>query len=256
MKPKILYLDIETSPMLVWTFGIKDQYIGLEQIEKDWNVLSFAAKWKNEKKVLQADLRCGVNKRNELKLLKLVWNLLDESDIVVGQNSKQFDIKKLNEKFLQYGLGSPSHFQQIDTLQISRKHFSPTSHKLEYRSKSLNKKYQKQSHSKYPGIKLWIACINGDKKAWDEMATYNVFDVLSTEEYHDKLDPWDNTINFNVYSEDRAPICSCGTATFTKKGYRFSKTGKHQIYKCTNCGKRHTSSKNLLSPYKRKSMLK
>ena len=43
---KMLFLDIETSSMLVGVFGLfNNNYIGLNQIEEDWNILSYAAKW-------------------------------------------------------------------------------------------------------------------------------------------------------------------------------------------------------------------
>ena len=49
--PKILLFDIETSPLEVYTFGLFDQNIGLNQIIKDWSVLSFSAKWAGSSEV-------------------------------------------------------------------------------------------------------------------------------------------------------------------------------------------------------------
>ena len=141
-KLKVLIVDIETSPLLVWTWGLFDQFIGLEQIKEDWRIISFAAKWEDSKEIIQKDLRNGINDRNEKAMLKTLWNLLNKADIVVGQNSKRFDVKKINEKFLYYDLGKPSEYRQEDTLIMSKKYFSPTSHKLEYRSNQLNEKYK------------------------------------------------------------------------------------------------------------------
>jgi hypothetical protein len=45
-----------------------------------------------------------------------------------------------------------------------------------------NKKYKKQSHKDFPGFSLWEECMRGNKKAWDSMKKYNIFDVLSLEE--------------------------------------------------------------------------
>src|ERR1700678_1110179 len=93
--PRILILDIETSLMELYGFGIRDQYISADQIKKDWTVLSVAAKWLDEKDTWQMDTR----NTTEKKLLHKVKKLLDEADIVVGHNSKKFDVKRLNAKF-------------------------------------------------------------------------------------------------------------------------------------------------------------
>jgi hypothetical protein len=253
--PKILFLDIETTPILAWVWGLFDQNVGLEQIKEDWRIMSFAAVWEDSNDVIQVDLRNGLNDKNEKAMLTKIWHLLDEAEIVVGQNSKKFDVKKLNEKFLHYGLGKPSPFQQEDTLVLSKKHFAATSHKLEYRSKQLNTKYKKMSHSKYPGFLLWKACMAGDQKAWQEMSTYNIFDVLSTREYFNTLRPWGTTVNFSVYNESDTPQCQCGNTKLQRRGFNYSNAGKYQRFQC-KCGAWLSGKTNLLSQEKRKSLLK
>lgn len=47
-KPKVLILDIETSPLEVYTWGIWEQNISLNQIKKDWNIIAWCAKWLGE----------------------------------------------------------------------------------------------------------------------------------------------------------------------------------------------------------------
>jgi hypothetical protein len=254
-KLKILIVDIETSPLLVWTWGLFDQFIGLEQIKEDWRIISFAAKWEDSKEIIQKDLRNGINDRNEKAMLKTLWNLLNKADIVVGQNSKRFDVKKINEKFLFYDLGKPSEYRQEDTLIMSKKYFSPTSHKLEYRSNQLNKKYKKLSHSKYPGFSLWKACMNNDQKAWNSMAEYNTFDVLSTEEYYKTLKPWASKINHAVLNNSLEIQCTCGSPHIQKRGYNYTNTGKFRKYQCTNCAAWLQGKENLLDKNKKKSLL-
>jgi len=41
-KPKILLFDIETAPILAYTWDIWDQNIALNQIKQDWFVLSWS----------------------------------------------------------------------------------------------------------------------------------------------------------------------------------------------------------------------
>lgn len=230
-KPKILIIDIETAPMEVFAWGLYDQNIALNQIKKDWSIMSFAAKWLDKKEVIQQD----ISDYTELQLLSRLWILLNDADIVVGQNSKQFDIKKINARFIQHELSPPSSYQQIDTRQLAKKYFGFTSNSLEYMSDKLCKKYKKLKHKKFPGMELWTECLKGNKKAWTAMAEYNIFDVLATEELYKKLQPWDNSINFNVFYGDEGAYCPCGSTDFYKNGYTYSSRGKFQRYSCKKC---------------------
>lgn len=253
-SPRILFIDIETKPLLLWGWDLRDQNFSLEQIEEDWCILSIAAKWSDCTEVMQWDLRNGINDTNEKRAIKKAWLLFDEADIVIGQNSKAFDVKKLNDKFLKYGLGKPSDYRQEDTYMMSKQHFSPTSHKLEYRSKNLNKKYKKMSHSKYPGLSLWLECIRGNQDAWKEMALYNTFDVLATEEYYEILKPWASKINLNVFDDEEVFRCDCGSTNLRNKGYNYSNVAQFRRYKCNDCGKPITSKINLLTKNKKQSL--
>lgn len=253
--PKILLLDIETSPLISYTWGIWDQNIGLNQISTDWNILSWGAKWfdLSNSKVIYEDLR-GKDVRDDKSLLKGLWKLLDEADIIVTQNGKQFDAKKINARFIYHGFQPPSSFKHIDTLKLAKKYFGFTSNKLEYMADKLNTKYKKLKHNKFPGFDLWKECLAGNIKAWKEMEKYNKHDVLSLEELYSKLIPWDNSINFNVYHDLQDTFCTCGNDSFTKIGFRFTTTGKYQRYKCTECGSEIRSRNNELNKVKKSSL--
>ena len=56
-KPRILLIDIETAPLLSYTWGTWDQNIGLNQIEQDTYILSWAAKWYDGSGVMYKDQR-------------------------------------------------------------------------------------------------------------------------------------------------------------------------------------------------------
>jgi hypothetical protein len=148
----------------------------------------------------------------------------------------------------------PSSYKQIDTLLIAKKHFGFTSNKLEYMSKNLCSKHKKMSHSNFPGFELWIECMKGNKKAWEEMKEYNIYDVLALEELYNEVRKWDSSINFNVYSDDLKTKCNCGHGELQKRGYNYSNTGKFQRYQCTKCGAWSAGKLNLLSKEKRQSL--
>jgi len=259
MKPKklkILFFDIETSPILASVWALFDQNVGLNQIERDWSVISYSAKWLGSDKIIYADNRKSKNIENDKELLKGIWKLLDECDIAIGQNSVKFDTKKLYARFIKHGMSPPSPFRQIDTLKIAKKYFAFTSNKLEYLSKTLTPEHKKSTHKKYPGFELWKGCIRGDKAAWDEMKAYNMQDVVALEALYNKLQAWDKSISFDVYDDSEVVRCNCGSEEFQKRGFNYTSTGKFQRFMCLSCNAWFHSKTNLLSIKKKKSMLK
>jgi uncharacterized protein YprB with RNaseH-like and TPR domain len=252
-KPKILFFDIETAPMLGYMWSLWDQNLGLNQIKQDWFVLSWSAKWLDDDRIMYMDQRKVKNVENDKKLLQGIWKLLDEADIVVTQNGKDFDQKKLYARFIINGMKPPSNFQHHDTKKIASKYFAFTSNKLEYLSDKLNKKYKKIKNS---GFTLWTRCLAGDISAWNEMEEYNKYDVLALEELYLTLRAWDPKINYSVYSDDIEPVCVCGSEGIKKKGFSYSGVAKYQRYICTDCGKNYQGKSNLLTPEKNKALLK
>lgn len=244
--PKVLFADIETAPIVGYVWGLWDQTVGLNQIKSDWHLLSYAAKWLGDSTVHYRDQRKARDIEDDKGPLKEVWNLLDEADIVVWQNGRQFDHKKLNARFILNGMNPPSPYKQIDTLQLARKHFGFTSNKLEYLSNKLNTKYKKLTHHKYPGFEMWKECLSGNLDAWREMERYNRHDVLALEELYTKLIPWDQSVNFSLYREDGKQVCTCGSTAFQKRGYAYLSGGKYQRYQCQKCGAWTRGATNLL----------
>ena len=91
---RCLVFDIETSPITAYVWGLKDQNISLNQIVKDWVVMAWGAKWLDDpvSKIMYQDSRNVCEKA----ILGKIWQLLDEADIVITQNGKSFDSRKLN----------------------------------------------------------------------------------------------------------------------------------------------------------------
>lgn len=257
-KPNILVFDIETSPIRANVWGLWDQNIGLNQIDADWGILAWAAKWYGDpvSKVIYMDNSNAKDVRDDKALITGLWKLLDQADIVIAQNGDKFDIKKFNARAVIHGLPPVSPFKSTDTLKESRKVFSFTSHSLEYMSEHLNKKYKKLKHEKYPGFELWKAILSGDKKAWAEMKVYCIHDVLATEELYQKIQGWIKTQNLACYFDDAQVRCRCGSTNIYKKGFVFTDAGKFQGYKCKDCGKRPKGRINLLATTKKKNLLK
>lgn len=255
---KVLVFDIETAPILGFVWGLFDQNVGLNQIQSDWHVLSWSAKWLYDapESVMYADQRNAKDIENDSKILKQIWKLLDEADVVITQNGKSFDVKKLNARFLHHGFPPPSSYRHIDTKIIAKRHFAFTSNKLEYMTDKFCVKYKKLKHAKFSGFELWKQCLAGNLEAWEEMKKYNMYDVLSLEELYLIFQPWDNSINFNVYHEEAVHTCNCGSIEFSKNGYKYTNTGKFHRLICDNCGAEYSDKVNLLSKHKVKTLKK
>jgi hypothetical protein len=238
VEPKILFCDIETSPIVAYVWGLRDQNIALNQIKEDWSVLSWAAKWKGDKKIHYSDVRGQRNLRDDKKLLKGIHALLNAADIVIWHYGKNFDRKKLNARFIQHKMKPPSEYRQLDTKEIASREFAFTSNKLEYIS-GVSGSGKKSQHKKFPGMELWTECLKGNLEAFKEMEAYNKQDIVALEQSYDWMQAWDTkSINFNIYRTDQITNkCNCGSSNFTKDGKRPTNAGIFQKYRCVDCGK-------------------
>jgi len=237
-KPKVLVFDIETFPMEVRIWQLGDQHVGLHQIVKDWSVAAWGAKWLGDSpaKTIYRDTSCNKDVRYDKNILEPLWELLDKANIVITQNGKNFDSRKLNARFIELGFPPPSSYKHLDTYKIAKSVAEFTSHKLEYLTEHLCTKYKKLSHKKFPGNSLWDQCLAGNPAAWREMKRYNIHDVLSTEELYTKLQAW--TPQTMPNSEH-----SCPRRYAIKDGTKQQISGRFQIYKCNKCGKKFKGEK-------------
>jgi DNA polymerase elongation subunit (family B) len=225
---KILLLDIETSPMTAYVWGIWDQNISPNHIIDSSNILCWAAKWLDSDDVMFD----SVYKSKPKAMLKGIHGLLDEADAVVHYNGTKFDIPTLNKEFLLFGYNPPSPYKQIDLLRVVRSQFRFPSNKLDYVAQRLGLG-QKHAHE---GHELWVKCMNGDKDAWKRMADYNIQDVILLEDLYNTLLPWiKNAPNRNLFSDVQG-CPSCGQTTLQRRGTAVSATGTYQRYQCKSCG--------------------
>lgn len=254
---KVLVFDLETAPIVSYTWGLFDQNVGLNQIKEDWYILAWAAKWLGDSpdKLIYRDNRNAKDQKNDKVLVVELAALLNEADIIITQNGDAFDVKKLNARAVIHKLPPIKPCKSVDILKEGRKVFKFTSHKLEYVTDILNDKYKKLKHEKYPGFELWKAILAGDKKAWVEMEKYCAYDVLATEESYQKIQGWIKTKAIHEDDTER-PACKCGSHHLVAKGFAYTLVGKYQQYQCRDCRKWMRGSINLLSFEQRRKVLR
>ena len=255
-KPKILALDIETFYMELSGWQLYDANFSVGDIEQDWTLASWAAKWVGEKTVFYQGLRKSKNKRAEHKILPGIWRLINEADVLLTQNGKSFDLPKLNAKFIEHGLPPLDEKEHIDTKRLAKGRFKFTSNSLEYLCKVLKTKHQKLKHKRFPGKELWKECLLGNPLAWSDMKRYNIHDVLCLEDVYLKLRPWGLNVNLAKYTKSAEVSCTvCTSEELTKYGFAYKGQSKFQRYHCDSCGALVRGKINLLSK-KKKTALK
>jgi DNA polymerase elongation subunit (family B) len=232
--PRTILLDIETAPNLGYTWGKWEQNV--IDFKQSWYILSFAYKSLDANRITTRalpDFPCyAKDKENDQCLVRSLWDVLDEADIIVAHNGDRFDIRKSNARFIAHGLTLPSFFKSVDTLKIARKHFQFDSNKLDDLGHYLGVG-RKIPHT---GKHLWFGCMNGDAKAWRMMRRYNAHDVELLERIYLKLRPWAaNHPNLNFFTRySNCPVCQ--SDNLVKNGVLRLKTGNRQQFKCGDCG--------------------
>jgi DNA polymerase elongation subunit (family B) len=238
-KRNVLILDIETAPMLAYVFGRRDQNISLDMIKDDWYIIAWSAKWLGDPDdtIMYYSLRNARDKQNDKPILRPLFKLLDKADVVITQNGRRFDSRRINARFILQGIPPPSHYDHWDTLQLARRVADFTSNSLEYLTDKLCVKYKKLKHRTFPGISLWKECLAGNSEAWYEMEIYNKHDVLSTEELAVNLRAWAPKSFPDWYMvEDNARECGqCGSSSVEARGYAKTKTGVYPKFHCLSC---------------------
>lgn len=254
--PKILLLDIETSPLLSMHWGLFKQNIAINQIVTDWEIMMVGYKWLGDKasNIITAREHWTQGRGDSLEELVLnAWALLNEADILVCHNVK-FDDKKLKAKFSEYGLPPPAPYKKVCTLQIAKSQFGHSSNKLDY----LAKKLTDEGKIETGGMQLWIDCLAGKEEAWNHMEDYCKRDVDVLEGLYLELRPWDNRHpNLQLYYDDEEERCGrCGSLEVEDLVDKVAHTNvsTFNLVKCNECGTIRRGRKNVVNKEKMKSV--
>lgn len=240
-RPRVLKVDIETFPDVVYTWGVYEA--NAIKVVKHWYMLSFAAQWDNGKPFVRTlqDYRGYKPGGTDRLLAKELHGLLNEADIVVAHNGAQFDLKKINTRMLVHGLTPPSPYTIVDTKREAKGVFGFSSNKLDWLCQQLEIGH-KLEHEGFP---LWEACAQGNPKAWAKMARYNLHDVRLLNELHRMLSPWIRQPNLGAYgAEAVCPNPVCGSQDLQQRGLLRTKTRTYQRFQCQKCGTWARSTKS------------
>ena len=237
-KPKILFFDIETAYITAAVWNRWNVNVSMSQVINDWYVLCWSAAWLGEDYVMSDALhyhraRYKKDPTDDTEILKSIWKLLDEADVVIGHNGDRFDYPKLYARFIKIGLQPPSPSVKLDTLKMAKRNFKFTSNRLDDLGEYLD------VGRKLPtNFGLWSAIIeNQDRAKFDEMVKYCEQDVELLEQVYFKLQPWDKRHpGFNLFDPSFKQCNSCGSVNIKKNGFFLTVSGRTEKYQCLDCG--------------------
>lgn len=234
--PKILFYDIETSPNLGYYYGRKYDARILGKL-KHSDIFSFAYKWSGSKETF-----CHTQeKKNEKQLLHILYDLFQESDIIVAHYGDKFDLPTVRARMIHYRIQPPKILTTIDTKKVAAKYFKFDGNSLDDLAEYLGLPRKIKANM----YDVWIACMKGDKSAYQELVTYNKRDVNVLEEVYETLLPWIENhpniakiLNPEGDPSQRGHCPKCGSEKTQVKGYgRATATSIKRQWRCADCGK-------------------
>ena len=225
---RILHLDIETAPAIVYTFQLREISVGVDQIIEPGRIICWAAKWHGKPGMHFANERGGAE-----KMFKAIHALMSDADAVVGYNSDSFDLAKLNGAFVQYSLPPVPPSASIDLYKTARK-LGYDSGKLAFVGPHLGI----GDKVKHEGFRLWRLCLDGDDAAWKRMRRYNEQDVRLLERLYNRLRPYISVHPFlgkpGKPAGEQCPRCR--SMNTQSRGIRRTKAMIIQRVQCLGCG--------------------
>lgn len=234
---KILIYDIETAPLKSYIWSLWNQNVGHTPqmlIQNEWFVITWSAKWLFEDKIMSDKITSSeIVVENDLRIVKSLWDLMNEADIVIAHNALKFDNKHMNTRFLKYDMGPPMPYQTIDTLAHARKQFKLPSNKLD----SIATFFGIEGKMETGGFELWRQCIEGSSEAIDKMEEYNIKDVQILEEIYLKMRPFIRPHpNMNLHIGKDVQACpACGSEHITFDGAYQTYCNTYDAYRCNDC---------------------
>lgn len=244
-NPKILILDIETSPSITFTWKRFKENISLDQVIQDPIMLTWCAKWLYSTDIMRDKVTPEeVLHFDDSRIVISLWKLVDEADIVVAHFGNFFDIPFLNSRAVIHGLPPYSSINSIDTKMVASKNFRFPSNKLDALGT-----YFGVGNKIHTEFNLWRDCIAGNSQALIDMEQYNIQDVILLEDVYLKLRPWIKSHpNYNAYIDSNVDLCAaCGSTHIKETGrFYYTQVNKYKEYRC-ECGALTRSRKNELN---------
>lgn len=231
LPPKILYYDIETTPMRVWTFRLGDQYIHHPQIVDGDKIDIICITYCWDTGPAKA-LDWGYEEQDSIGMITAFDELVSQADITIGQNSDSFDVKHINTHRLLNDLPPLPDWADVtdDTLKQMRRFFKFPTNKLDYVSSILG----------FGGkVKMvmqdWIDIVEKNEnglKSFNKMIRYGKKDVVDTRGVFHKIKPYIKP-KYNMAAHYGDHRCTnCGSQDIEQRGKKVRGSLTKMRYHC------------------------
>ena len=230
--PRVIIWDIETSSMLVKSWGLWNQNINYHDIVQDWNIYCISWKVLGKKRVKTFSVDLNVSQFDDYDLCKKMREVLVKADAIVHHNGNAFDLKKYNARLIKHKLDPLPPIQTIDTLKEARKIAKFSSNKLDYIGQYLGCGEKIET----AGQNLWKGVYNGDPRSLKLMIKYCEQDVRLLENVYLKLRGYMKSHPNLSFYDDKISCPTCNSKNKMKEGTRRTASGiLKQRYKCKDC---------------------
>jgi len=237
---KVLFWDIETSPIICTTWGLYPDALQHTDILEDWRIICAAWKWQDSNDVQTAAWKNTTDKKispflgkDDSFVIRKLHSVLSQADIVIAHNGDNFDWKKFQARCVQLGLAPPAPKAMIDTLKVVRKEFKLTSNRLDYVGQYLGVGKKLDTPKGLHKDVIW-----SKPGALKTMLEYNKQDVHLLEAVYNKIKPYIRNHPMIYTSSDKfdnkCPKCGC--TDLVKEGFRLTLAGARERFSCKGCG--------------------
>lgn len=235
-KPRIVSFDLEVSPALgyfyppTWETGI------LKTMERQ-KLMSFAYQIVGEKKITAHNMSqydtYKVDPYNDKLITQELHRVMSTADVLLGQNSDNFDVKMANYFFIMNGLEPIPPAKYIDTKKIAKRYFRFLNNTLD----NLGEELGFGGKTKITIKDLWQdAFIHSDKKAWKLIDIYCKNDVDKTTKIYLKMRGFMHQHpSLSRISGEWDSCPRCGGFNHRVKAYRTTNTSRYRQYQCLEC---------------------
>lgn len=238
-KAKILFYDIETSPLKAYIWGLGKQVVRHNQLDKEhaqYGIICITYCWNDDK---QAQcISWDYDKQDSKEVIKQFDKIIKQADFTIGKNNKRFDEKMINAVRMLKGLpGLPEWTKCSDDLeQQMRRYFRLPSQSLDYISDQLGLGGKIKME-----FQDWIDIVEKNKngkKSLAKMIKYGKKDVEDTRTIWNKLvQHFDPKFNYGVFKHgSHTSACKrCGSTDIRPNGSFMSGSVRRQKFQCKDC---------------------
>lgn len=235
---KVLFWDIETSPVICSTWSLYPDSLNHSDIIEDWRIICAAWKWQDSNVIESTHWAPTADKhispvlgKDDTRVIKKLHSVLSQADVIVGHNSDNFDWKKFQTRCIELGLTPVAQKASVDTLKVARKEFKFTSNRLDYIGDYLGVGGKMDTPKGLHKNVMWS--VPGALKT---MLEYNKRDVELLEAVYDKLKPYIRNHPRLHFDPDKPTCVKCGNHSVVKNGIRPRHGGPIQKWLCKACG--------------------